>query len=108
MSSTRVRFAAAFLVSLAAFAGTAGARDWIATGWVKIPARAYPSAAAPLAGTVDGGSYLELTGECTRDLDLSQISYMSGWHQRALVSTRWCELSGPTHGWIFGGFMKPF
>ena len=70
--------------------------------------RTYASAAAPLAGTVRGGDRLELTGRCTRDLDLKAIAYMSGLRQRLIVSTRWCELAGPVHGWIFGGFMKPW
>ena len=41
-------------------------------------------------------------------LDLRQISYMSGFRQKLIVSTRWCELAGPVHGWLYGGFMKPF
>ena len=93
---------------LAAAAGPAAARDWVATGWAKVPVRAYASAAAPLVGTVNGGDKLDLTGQCTRDLDLKAIAYMSGLRQRLIVSTRWCELAGPVHGWVFGGFIKPW
>jgi hypothetical protein len=33
---------------------------------------------------------------------------MHALRQRWLVKSRWCELGGSPHGWVFGGFMKPF
>ncbi len=110
MQSIRAGFAAAMLAAagVVATAGSADARNWVAVGWVEIPVRAYPSTAAPVVTTINGGSRLSLTGQCTRELDLGTIAYMRPVQQRALVSTRWCELSGPAHGWVFGGFMKPF
>ncbi len=108
MSSLKRGLFAAAAIGMVMLAGSASARDWVAVGLVHIPVRAYPSAAAPLVDTIAGGSALYLTGQCTRELDLSAITYMNPLQQRALVSSRWCELSGPVHGWIFGGFMKPF
>ena len=97
------------IFGLAAAAGPAAARNWVASGgWARVPVRAYASAAAPLVGTVRGGDRLDLTGQCTRDLDLKDIAYMSRFRQRLIVATRWCELAGPVHGWVFGGFMKPW
>ena len=101
---------AAFLaiLGLAVAAGPAMARNWVAVGMVHIPVRAYASPAAPVVDVLAGGSSLNLTGQCTHYLDLRQISYMSGFRQKLIVSTRWCELAGPVHGWLYGGFMKPF
>jgi hypothetical protein len=105
MRFTRLGAIAALLA--VCVAGSADARDWVAVGMKKIPVREYASAAAPVVDMIDGGSYLNLTGKCTRELDLDIIAYMHAFQQKALVSTRWCELAGP-RGWIFGGFMKPF
>jgi uncharacterized protein YraI len=96
------------IVGLAVAAGPAMARNWVAVGMVHIPVRAYASAAAPVVEVLPGGSNINLTGQCTRSLDLRQISYMSGFRQRLIVASRWCEIAGPVHGWLFGGFMKPF
>ena len=110
MMPRKARTMAAVLAifGLAAAAGPAMARNWVATGWARVPVRAYASAAAPTVGTVRGGDRLDMTGQCTRDLDLNTIAYMSGFRQRLIVSTRWCELAGPVHGWVFGGFIKPW
>ena len=108
MSSTTARVAALFLTGLIVSAVSAEARDWVTTGWKEIPVREYPAAAAPLVGTVKGGVYPDLTGKCTRELNLQQIGYMDGLHQRLLVNSRWCEIATPAHGWIFGGFLKPW
>lgn len=89
-------------------AGPAAAMNWVAVGMPHIPIRAYSSPAAPVVATIAGGSYLVLTGRCTGSLDMRQISYMSPLRQRFIVATRWCEVAGPAHGWVFGGFMKPF
>jgi uncharacterized protein YraI len=110
MGLSRVRLAAlaAAFASFAMLATGADARDWVVVGMKKIPVREYPSAAAPVVETIPGGAYINLTGKCTRDLDLNQISYMHALRQRWLVKSRWCELGGSPHGWVFGGFMKPF
>ncbi len=104
----RARVALLAILGLAVTAGPAAAREWVATGLVHIPIRAYASPAAPDVGVVPGGNYLQLTGQCTGFLDLNQISYMSSLHQRLIVMSRWCEVSAPVHGWVFGGFMHPW
>jgi hypothetical protein len=96
------------VLGLAAAAGPAAALDWVGVGMAHIPIRAYASAAAPVVGTIKGGSFLALTGQCTRHLDLEDIAYKSAFRQRLIVASRWCEVSGPAHGWVFGGFMKPW
>ncbi len=110
MQSRNTRYLAAFVAAFGwvAVAGPASARDWVTTGWVHVPVRAYASAAAPVVDQIPGGDRVDLTGQCTRDLDLAVIAYMHPGRQRAIVKTRWCELAGPVHGWIFGGFLKPF
>ena len=110
MMTGKARASAAVLaiVGLAAVVSPAAALEWVGVGMTNIPIRAYASAAAPVVGTVKGGAYLELTGQCTRYLDLKDIAYKSPLSQRLIVTTRWCEVSGPAHGWVFGGFMKPW
>ncbi len=96
------------IFGLAVAASPAAALNWVGVGMPQIPIRAYASPAAPLVGTIKGGSYLELTGQCTGYLDLKDIAYKSPFRQRLIVATRWCEVSGPAHGWIMGTFMKPW
>ena len=93
---------------LVAAGGPAAALNWVGVGMAVIPIRAYASPAAPVVGIIKGGSYLELTGQCTHYLDLKDIAFRSALRQRMIVATRWCEVSGPAHGWVFGGFMKPW
>ena len=82
------------IFGLAAAVSPAMALNWVGVGMSRIPIRAYASAAAPVVGTVRGGSYLQLTGQCTRHLDLKDIAYMSAGHQRLILAGRWCEVSG--------------
>lgn len=105
---TRAIAAALTIFGLVAASGPAAALNWVGVGMVKIPIRAYASPAAPMIGSVHGGSYLDLTGQCTRFLDMQTIAYMSPLRQRLIVMTRWCEVSAPVHGWVFGGLMKPW
>ncbi len=104
----KVIAAALAILGLAAATNPAAARNWVGVGMVHIPIRAYASPAAPVTGVIDGGSSLQLTGQCTGFLDLNAIAYMSPFRQRLVLTGRWCEVSGPAHGWVFSGFMKPF
>ena len=106
--NARLMTAALALLGLVVAAGPTAARNWVGVGMVHIPIRAYASPAAPVTGVIDGGSSLELTGQCTGFLDLNAIAYMSAVRQKMILTGRWCEVSGPAHGWVFSGFMKPF
>ena len=72
--NARLMTAALAFLGLVAAAGPAAARNWVGVGMVHIPIRAYASPAAPVTGLVNGGSSLQLTGQCTGFLDHNAIA----------------------------------
>jgi len=120
-SATRALVAAVALSAAATIQmGTADATVFAAWEVANVPwgdtlnVRKYPASTSQKQAAYPNGTALQMTGRCTQDLNLLDISHWPHWKQRQAVRYRWCEVwHDPAHdgnfvtGWVYGRYIKP-
>jgi hypothetical protein len=121
MKSTAKVLAAALALSSAVIqAGTADATVFAAwqvtnVSWGDtLNVRKYPASYSQKQAAYPNGTVLQMTGRCTKGLNLHDISHWSPWQQVQAVRYRWCEIwHDPARdgnfvtGWVYGRYIKP-
>jgi len=76
--------------------------------------RKYPSGKSQKLTSYQNGVSLQMTGKCTDNLSLDQVSGQPGWLQKQAVRYRWCEVwvnpagdDAYTSGWVYGKYISP-
>lgn len=119
-STARTLIAAVALASAAIPAGMAEATvfaAWQVTGvaWGDtLNVRKYPASTSQKQAAYPNGTVLQMTGRCTKGVNLHDISLWPHWKQRQAVRYRWCEVwhdpardGNHVTGWVYGRYIKP-
>ena len=76
--------------------------------------RAYPSASSRILVGYPNDVMLSMTGRCTGNVKLHEISGLPEARQRHLVDGKWCEIWLDPHGngefrngWVYGKYIEP-
>ena len=117
--------AAAVAVAFSTLAGFAGASRASASAFVawevaNVPwgdtlnVRAYPSGKSRKQAAYPNGTPMQMTGRCTGNVDLFDISGMPDWLQAQEVRYQWCEVwhdpardGNYVTGWVYGRYIAP-
>ena len=77
--------------------------------------RKYPSGESQKQAAYPNGTVLQMTGKCTGDVNLLDISGQPEWKQKQLVRYRWCQIwHDPAQngnfvtGWVYGRYIAPY
>ena len=77
--------------------------------------RKYPSGESQKQAAYPNGTVLQMTGKCTGDVNLLDISGQPEWKQKQLVRYRWCQIwHDPAQngnfvtGWVYGRYIQPY
>ena len=77
--------------------------------------RKYPSGESQKQSAYPNGTVLQMTGKCTGDVNLLDISGQPEWKQKQLVRYRWCQIwHDPAQngnfvtGWVYGRYIQPY
>ena len=77
--------------------------------------RKYPSGESQKQAAYPNGTVLQMTGKCTGDVNLLDISGQPEWKQKQLVRYRWCQIChDPAQngnfvtGWVYGRYIQPY
>ncbi len=77
--------------------------------------RKYPSGNSQKQAAYPNGTVLQMTGKCTDDLNLFDISGQPKWKQKQQVRYRWCQVwHDPAQngkfvtGWVYGRYIQPY
>lgn len=76
--------------------------------------RKFPANYSQKQAAYPNGTPLQMTGSCTKGLDLDDVAHLSPWQQAQAVRYRWCEVwHDPTQtgdwvtGWVYGRYISP-
>ncbi|EKF19807.1 hypothetical protein [Nitratireductor pacificus] len=118
MMKTSPLFAAALLLPLVA----GEARATVFAAWQvegvswgdTLNVRKYPASHSQKQTAYPNGTVLQMTGRCTRGINLFDIARQPEWRQKQAVRYSWCEVwhdprrdGGFVTGWVYGKYIAP-